>query len=233
MACPLILLSDPPIAAHFRPILAADDAAMSCVATKEELVNLVEQLPPGARLFAIATSVIVPPTILEALDFEAYNFHPGPPERPGLYPSVWALYEGDPAFGVTIHRMTETVDAGEIIDVARFDIPEGAHRVDLDTLAYQHGSDLIARFAPRIRDDADITPIGHEVWSGRRTTTRDFSSLCALPADVSEEEFQRRYRAVGEGPNHALWLEMFGHRFALNNLRDPGSVVAGGQPQER
>ena len=231
MPRPIILLSDPPIAAQFSPILGADQTPVSCVASKEELLNLVTQVTPESRLFAVATSVIVPAQVLEALQGEVYNFHPGPPERPGLFPSVWSLYHGDKDFGVTIHRMTESVDAGEIIDVQRFGIPEGAHRVDLDQLAFEAGSELITRFATRLRNDEPIEPNGQEEWSGPRTTAKDFAALCALPSDVSQEEFERRYRAVGEGPHHALWIDLFGHRFALNNLRDPNTVVSGGQPQ--
>src|SRR5688572_22055354 len=66
---------------------------------------------PGTRLLSFCSAVIVPGDLLAALPGPAYNFHPGPPERPGRYPSVFALYEGAQAFGVTVHEMIARVDS--------------------------------------------------------------------------------------------------------------------------
>ena len=70
--------------------------------------------------------MIVPAEILNALPSPAYNFHPGPPDYPGIFPSVYALYDGAAAFGVTLNEMIREVDAGPIIAVERFAVSAAA-----------------------------------------------------------------------------------------------------------
>jgi methionyl-tRNA formyltransferase len=61
--------------------------------------------------------------VLDAPTLGAYNLHPGPlPERAGLDTPSWALYEGACRYGVTLHRMTQVVDAGTIAFADDFDI---------------------------------------------------------------------------------------------------------------
>ncbi|HEY9163372.1 MAG TPA: hypothetical protein VIN57_02085 [Magnetovibrio sp.] len=66
-----------------------------------------------------------------------------------------------------------------------------------------------------------------EVWGGHATTQADFNALCRLPENVSEQEFLRRYRAVGEGPDHALEIMVHGHRFCLDNQHHNPEILVG------
>lgn len=62
-----------------------------------------------------------------------YNLHPGYlPWGRGYYPVFWALFEGTPA-GATLHQMTESLDAGPIVDQIR--VPY----TDVDTGGTLHG----------------------------------------------------------------------------------------------
>src|SRR5262245_31997255 len=75
------------------------------VATLEDLRTAAAHLPVATRLLSFCSPVIVPPDVLSALPGPAYNFHPGPPERPGRYPAVFALYDRAERFGITVHEM--------------------------------------------------------------------------------------------------------------------------------
>ena len=162
------------------------------------------------------------------LSLGAYNFHPGPPEYPGIFPSVFALYAGEKNFGVTLHEMAAVVDSGPIVAVERFAIKPEWDRLALDTATFTALTHLLARCAGHLNDTN--TPLAHasETWGTPRRTRKDFDSLCRLPEDASAEEFIRRYRAVGEGPEHALTVSRFGRTFALQPTRG-GDVVRGGQ----
>src|ERR1700760_1090680 len=94
------------------------------VTSPEHLAALGTDILQHARLIAFSSPVIVPSLVLAALGYGAYNFHPGSPEYPGWAPAHFALYEGATEFGCTIHRMVERVDAGPIVEVETFDIPE-------------------------------------------------------------------------------------------------------------
>ena len=97
------------------------------------------------------------------------------------------------------------------------------------TLAFQSVMRLFERLAPALADsEKQLTPNG-EAWRGKSRRKADFLKLCELPVDVSEAEFLRRYRAVGEGPDHALSISIFGHRFKLDNQRSNEAIFRGGQ----
>lgn len=50
-----------------------------------------------------------------------YNYHPAPlPEYPGLFNYSKAIRERVTEFGVTLHRMTDEVDQGDILKIKRF-----------------------------------------------------------------------------------------------------------------
>lgn len=52
-----------------------------------------------------------------------FNLHPGKlPEYAGRDPVSWAIYDGSPSQGVTIHKMTSVIDGGDIVSCASFEI---------------------------------------------------------------------------------------------------------------
>ncbi len=226
----LILLTDNAFSEDLRARLVAPNAGLNIdiAGSQAELAAALSQSSSPTRLMAFGSDVIVPPEVLNSLPGPAYNFHPGPPEYRGLFPSVFALYDNAANFGVTCHEMTATVDSGAIVAVQRFAIPANANRGVLDALTYRAMLDLVEKCAPTLCDTTK--PLAHiaETWAGPIRRRSDFNALCQLPPNVTETEFQRRYRAIGEGPHHALSFEMFGQRFKLDNRRE-GPVVRGGR----
>ena len=75
------------------------------ISTSDALAAATHEPLDGCRLVSFCSSVIVPQVLLTKLPGPAYNFHPGPPEYPGRYPSVFALYDGAQHFGITVHEM--------------------------------------------------------------------------------------------------------------------------------
>ena len=105
----------------------------------------------------------------------AFNIHPGPPERRGAGLYVPSLLAGDRQYGITVHFMSEKLDAGPIIAVRRFDIPKGSTRTQLSYLAAQHSlvmfEDLILhmKFTKSL---SDIHIPCHYLWQGTETTRK-------------------------------------------------------------
>jgi methionyl-tRNA formyltransferase len=206
-------------------------AALRPVHRSDELAAAIKA-DPSARLLCVGSGVIVPEDLLRQLQKPAYNIHPGPPEYPGLFPSVFALYDGAKTFGVTLHEMAAVPDSGAIVAVDRFDIPGSADRLALDMRSFEGILGLVQHFAGTLVGEGAL-PHSGERWSGTRRTRKDFDALCELPANVSRDEFERRYRAVGEGPHHALRLTLHGHSFRLDNDRADETVVRAGQAVTR
>lgn len=229
----LIILAEQAFHAALLETLERDSASqaitLKAVSTRSELSEVVNACTDTTRLAAFCTDVIVPAAILQNCDAGAYNFHPGPPEYPGIFPSCFAIFDEATSFGATAHRMTEKVDEGEIVGATRFSIPPKVDRLQLDGLAFNAVSSLFREMTPKLLDLSNaLEPCGLD-WAGPVRTRAHFRELCQLPENVSGDEFELRYRAVGEGPDHALTLQVHGHRFKLDNLRDQDSVVRGGQ----
>jgi methionyl-tRNA formyltransferase len=150
-----------------------------------------------ARLIAFVTPEIVSKSILEKLGYGAINFHPAPPDYPGWAPSHFALYERATEFGATVHLMVEKVDAGSIIDVARFPIPSGISVLGLEGLAYAHLAHLFWRMAKSLATDPNPPPTLPVKWGSRKYSRRTYRAICDIPLDIPKDELDRRLKVFG------------------------------------
>jgi methionyl-tRNA formyltransferase len=223
----ILLLTDAACAPLLVPKVEAAGAATRVATNRAEFDRAIADVTPQTRLVSFASEVIVPASVLAALPGPAYNFHPGPPEYPGLFPSVHALYDGRTEFAITLHEMLPQVDSGAIIAVNRFQILPGSDRLALDSATFRLMLEMFGQWAERLAAVDTPLPRQRTSWSGPRRTRADFEALCELGEDPTPEEFARRLRAVGEGPEHALTFTRFGRRFRL--VSDAaGAVVRGG-----
>ena len=227
----LIVLTEAEFAPSLLSMLtnARPKAKIACAESLEDVQGHCRAKLNGLRLIAFCTDIIVPTSVLELCDAGAYNFHPGSPEYPGLFPSCFAIYEGAISFGATAHRMTQDIDAGEIVGTEIFEIPQDIDRFTLDSKSFEAIARLFSRLADQLADIGTPLPPSGEEWTGRARGKKDFSQLCHLPQDVDKIEFDRRYRAVGEGPLQALSIELFGHCFRSDNNRNKEPIFRGGQ----
>ncbi len=173
---------------------ALDVAVVTQAAHLEEAFASVT---PGTRLVSFCSAVIVPERLLAALPGPAYNFHPGPPERPGRYPPVFALYEGAKEFGITVHEMFAKVDSGPIIVAEWFDIPPGSDLESLEHLTLMHLLATFRRLAPHFARKPEPLPRQAIAWRGRKTAKADCDALCVVTPEMDEHERARRQRACG------------------------------------
>ncbi len=165
-----------------------------------------------ARLIAFSTDVIVPPAILDAVGYGAYNFHPGPPNYPGWGPGHFAIYEQAGVFGVTVHEMHTRVDAGPIVGVELFVIPNGTSVARLDQLAFAALARAFWNLAPSLTRAAplEVLPVS---WSGRKSTRRRHQEMREVPASVPKDDLDRRIDAFGQDDGDGLFVTLHGHRF--------------------
>jgi methionyl-tRNA formyltransferase len=195
----IILLAGQAEQAAMPPVLRAHNPQLSVisVATSADLTALDPDLLERARLVAFVTPEIVSKGILEKLGYGAVNFHPAPPDYPGWAPSHFALYERATEFGATVHLMVEKVDAGPIIDVARFPIPSGISVLGLEGLAYAHLAHLFWRMAKSLATDPNPPPALPVKWGSRKYSRRTYRAICDIPLDIPKDELDRRLKVFG------------------------------------
>jgi methionyl-tRNA formyltransferase len=167
------------------------------IGTPADLAALSSDVLRRARLIAFVTPIIVPSAILDRLGYGAFNFHPGPPEYPGWAPAHFALYDRATEFGATAHVMVEQVDAGPIVEVARFPIPADIPVLGLEGLAYAHLAQLFWRMAKSLATDAAPLPPLPIQWGAKKYSRRHYRAICDMPLDIPKDEFDRRIKVFG------------------------------------
>ena len=195
----IVLLAGQAEQAAMPPVLCAHNPRLTVVsvATSVDLAGLDPALLERARLIAFVTPEIVSGFVLAKLGYSAINFHPGPPDYPGWAPSHFALYERATEFGATVHVMVERVDAGPIIDVARFPIPSGIPVLGLEGLAYAHLAHLFWRMAKSLATDPNPPPALPVKWGNRKYSRRAYRAICDIPFDIPKDELDRRLKVFG------------------------------------
>ncbi len=97
-------------------------------------------------LLSVHSRHLIDADVLAAPTLGAYNLHPGPlPERAGLNPQSWALYEGADRHGVTLHQMTPVFDAGPIAFTDAFDLQASDTGLSVLTQCVRRGLGLLER----------------------------------------------------------------------------------------
>lgn len=195
----IVLLTGPAEQVALAPALRGHNPQLAIypVASSEHLAALGADILRRARLIAFSSPIIVPPSVLAALGYGAYNFHPGPPEYPGWAPAHFALYEGATEFGATAHAMTARVDAGPIVAVSRFAILANMNVLALEGMAYAHLAQLYWRLAKRLATDSAPLPVGTLSWGAKKNSRRAYQAICNIPLDISREELEHRLKIFG------------------------------------
>jgi methionyl-tRNA formyltransferase len=113
-------------------------------------------------LYLIAGEVVAAPRI------GSFNLHPGPlPEYAGLNTPSWAIYNGEPRHGVTVHWMEPGVDTGAIAYEARFDLTDADTGLSVSARCVREGVPLIERLLETAAEDPAAIPKDEQDLSRR------------------------------------------------------------------
>ncbi|MGU3363034.1 formyltransferase family protein [Methylobacterium sp. M6A4_1b] len=118
-----------------------------------------------------------------------FNVHPGLlPRHRGPVPTIHALAEAEPAFGVTVHRLAVTIDAGAILSQEAVRLPADTTATRASVLLHEHGRVLL---------DAALTDLAH----GRLApgTIAPILPYCPFPDRDLLKGLRRRGRKLTDG----------------------------------
>ena len=203
MAERLILLTGPVERTYLPGWLHAvnPDLTIDMAIEPADLSALTARDCRGAALLAFLTNIIVPASVLSALEGRAINIHPGPPAYPGSDAGSWALLEGATVFGATAHRMVEKVDAGAIIATELFAMQADWTLEQLNEQAYVAAMTLVRRLIPRLVRPSIPLPVSGDTWTGRCRTSRDRRLLLETLPNLPATERDRIGRAFDLSPS--------------------------------
>ncbi len=157
---------------------------------------------------------IVPKCVLDKTKV-AINFHPGPPEYPGIGCTNFAIYNNEKIFGVTCHYMEEKVDSGKIIHVERFPIFENDTVFSLTQRCYAYIYVAFVKIFSTILAGEPL-PLCDETWKSKPFTRRDLNELCVITKDMPKDEIIRRVKATTYPNMPGAFIMLGGVKFAYD-----------------
>jgi len=168
----------------------------------------------GDYVISFLSAWVIPQAVLSSAKKAAINFHPAPPEYPGIGCYNFALYDEAKEYGVTCHHMAAKVDSGSIVKVMRFPLfptdsvesLKDRSMVYLLTLFYEMGG-LIAQ--------GQKLPASPEVWQHQPYTRKELNALCRITPDMPEDEMRRRIRATFYPGYPGPYVELAGCKFSI------------------
>jgi methionyl-tRNA formyltransferase len=139
-----------------------------------QTLSLLRALQPDL-IVAACFPFILPRSMLQAPTHGCWNLHPSLlPRLRGPAPLFWVFHEGCCA-GVTLHRMSERVDAGEIIAQTSLAFPDGMRYAEAEQACAQAGARLLL--------DAL-----HDLERGRlHTSTQDECAASTCPSPSAKD----------------------------------------------
>ena len=166
----------------------------------------------GDFILSFLSPWIVPRDLLQRARVAAINFHPGPPEYPGIGCYNFALYDGVPRYGVTCHHMEPSVDRGRLVAVSRFEVRADDSVETLKERSMVAMLDLFKEIIDLMARGADL-PVSDEHWTRTPYTRRELNELGRIEPGMSPDEVRRRVRAMAYPGAPGAFVEVGGVRF--------------------
>jgi methionyl-tRNA formyltransferase len=153
----------------------------------------------GDYVISYLSRWVVPEYLLNSARAASFNFHPAPPEYPGIGCNNFALYEDSNEYGVTCHHMAPRVDTGAIIAVKRFPMFQTDDVASLLARTYAYQIVLFYEIMSLIAEGKPL-PASEEKWTRKPFSRVEFNRLFEITPDMPREEIARRVRAISYGP---------------------------------
>lgn len=156
--------------------------------------------------------LVIPERVLKRASLAALNFHPGPPEYPGIGCTNFALYDEVTQFGVTCHHMARKVDSGPLVAVRRFPVRP---RDTVSTLTRRCHAEIAGLFYEIFDDLLEGKPLPRcpEHWTRPALTRAELEALCRIDPGMPADEIRRRVRATHYPGYPGAYVELAGIRF--------------------
>lgn len=166
----------------------------------------------GDYIISYLCGWVIPPRLLDRAAVAAINFHPGPPEYPGIGCYNFALHQEALEYGVTCHHMAASVDSGGIIAVRRFPLFSSDSVLSLTSRSSVCLLNLFCEIMSAILAGRSL-PKSDENWQRKPFTRKEMLDLFQVSPDMPKDEVLRRIRAAEHPHWHGAFVELCGERF--------------------
>ena len=191
----------------------------------EELIEKLREIAPDMIVVA-AFGQILPAAVLEIPRLGCINVHGSLlPDLRGASPMHAAILKGLDESGITIMRMEEGLDTGDMISKVKCDI-RGMNITEVSAVLAEAGAELLAETIPHIADGTAVYEKQDESQSTYATmiSKKDGFTDFSEPADIIE----RKIRAYTEWP--ACYSYLDGQQIKFYKAEALMDLVADGEP---
>lgn len=172
----------------------------------------------GDYVFSYLCPWIIPEDLLNKAKKAAINWHPGPPEYPGIGCTNFAMYNEEKVFGITCHHMNPKVDTGNIIEVRRFNVMPEETVWSMTQKCYSH---ILSSYYDILEKIAlgQALPDAGEDWTREPYKRKELNALCQIDPNAAPEEIERRIKAT-KFDKHWAYIMVNGRKFYLLDDED-------------
>jgi len=169
-------------------------------------------------LISYISTWIVPREVLNKTKKWNINFHPGPPEYPGVGCFNFAIYDSAKQFGATAHLMKPEVDTGKIIGIKRFAME---HEETVESLSIKTYSAQLILFKEILKfiEVNNSLPASDEKWLRKPYKRNELEKLSTIDSNMTKAEIDKRIRSTYYPDKPAPFTEIEGYRFEYNPNR--------------
>jgi methionyl-tRNA formyltransferase len=177
-----------------------------------------DPLPPPLRnwrgdlLISYLSPWIIPAELLERTADAALNFHPAPPQYPGIGCTNFAIYDEAREYGVTCHHMNPKVDTGAIVAVRRFDLLPDDTVYSVTQRCYACMLPLFSEIMTQWFSSGTL-PTSTESWRREAYRRSELNGLCCVTPSMEADEIRRRVKATTYPGAPGAYVELAGIRF--------------------
>ena len=157
------------------------------IVSEPEFIEQVRAIAPDL-IVSVAAPEIFKPTLLGIPRLGCINMHSGRlPTYRGMMPTFWQMLRGEPAVTITVHRMAEKLDAGDVLATQLFPIRRGDSLDRVIKGTKREGARLLIGVLRDLRTDrAQSTPLD-----------MDQAGYFSFPKPDDVREFRKRgYRLL-------------------------------------
>ena len=158
---------------------------------------------------------IIPNKVLSNTKKWNINFHPGPPEYPGIGCFNFAIYASAKQFGATAHIMESKVDTGKIIGVKHFSMTE---KETVESLSIKTYSAQLALYKDILKyiEINDSLPEANENWKRKPYKRKELEQLATIDPNMTQTEIDKRIRATYYPGKPAPFVRLGEYKFEYN-----------------
>ena len=175
-----------------------------------KIINKIKELNPDI-IFVIAYGYILPKEIIEIPKFGCFNFHGSIlPKYRGAAPIQRAIIAGEKTTGVTVIKVDQGLDTGDVVLDASIEISNEDTYQDLEKKLSQLSKNILPMFFEKLAANTKMVP-----QDNTQATYAEKINKTEAKIDWQDDAILINQKIRAFNPNPGAWFELDGKRIKI------------------